>query len=220
METEPTDIKGEIDGKFYFMSDCEFRMPSYRRPEDRDPIENTLYEEVMRVMNKEVQDHVDRLWDERLFGANSLDTHIFDFIRIHESEDDLDDRFLMMLYTPETINTDPDDHTYVYPMGFTEDDIYKDFRQYLEERKRPPTNWHQVAVRIGPGGGNFYDRYFSCCIEVTDREDREGIESLVQQANKLGLRPDIIIDTAENMAEILARVENDPSLDFDYRDDR
>jgi hypothetical protein len=184
---------------------------------DESDIKKLLEEKVVDVLRKELEGRVQKL-NERRFGMISGEIEIFDFIKVFDLE--RDDRFIMVLYIQEEANYyHPRDYSECdfYPMGFSQGVIRKVFRKDLESGNIPRTAFHQISVRSEAVADCYYNTYRPLCLEVTDRKDVEVIEGLVQRAEEFGLREDIIGGEAEVFANILARVENDDTLTFDYR---
>jgi hypothetical protein len=209
--------------KGYDINEYEIRIPGSKDPADLHPVEEALYKKVGNVVAKEMLDRSPQLFDKRNFPAQDLNTRLFDFIRVIDVDEELPDRFLIMLYADRYRNYyfpryDVPSSWVPYPMSLSvQDKICEGFREDLERGEIPTPAWHQIAVGIGPGGGDYFNFYYPCCVEVTEQGDIEEIEELVQQAVELGVRPDIITGTTESMKDILARVANDDSLpDFDY----
>jgi hypothetical protein len=218
---------GLEEGKGYYIKYNQINIPGCKDPKDRHPMEETLYKKVGNIVAKEMLGRGPELFDERHFPAHTLDTRLFDFIRVIDIDEEIPDRLFVMLYAHRYTHYyhhhrgDFPSSWYQYPMGsYTEGDMYDDFRKDLEKGEIPTPAWYQTAVRIGSGGGNFCNIFYPCCVEVTKQEDIEEIEALVQQAVDVGVRQDIINGTPKGMKDILARVANDDSLPlFDYRDD-
>lgn len=182
-------------------------------------LQELLENKVVEILQKEIEGRVSGLYD-RGFGYIS-NRGIFDFIRVGDSHDSKEEKFIMVFFGISRVNSyHPRMHPNhdFFPMGFKEESVYKVFREDLEKGKIPKKAFRQTGVRSDTEEDNHYDHYEPLCLEVTDKGDIRQIEELVNSAVNKGMREEIINKKSEDMEEILARIENDDSADFDYWD--
>ena len=187
---------------------------------DKTSVKEALEGKVVKILQKELQGRVKKLYNERGFAYIQGEIEIFDFIRVDEPEDVSDGRFIMVIYAKNDTNSHYDPRTYkswdFYPTGSKEKEIGGAFCQSLENGKIPKRVFHQILVPQSEG--NHYSTYEPLCLWVKDKKDIEEIEKLVGIAVKYGMRDEIIVKRPEDLKEILGRIENDDSLKFDYWD--